>query len=80
MPNLFSSENINKMILTAMLVAMGYMFNMIVDVKHTQIVADKGQQQNIRQWQRIGQGELKTARNEEAIWWIKQILFMKDIE
>lgn len=79
MADLFSAQNINRMIITGILVAMGYMFNMIVDIKHTQIIADKGQQQNIRQWKRISRTELETARNNEAIWWIKNILFMRNL-
>lgn len=79
MSDLFNSRNINRMITTGMLVAMGYMFNMIVDIKHTQIIADKGQQQNVRQWKRIAQTELETSKNREAIWWIKNILFYKGI-
>jgi len=75
MPNLFSSENINRMLIAIICGALLILFNMVVDIKHTQIVADKGQQQNIRQWIRIGQEEIRTARNEEAIWWIKKIIF-----
>ena len=54
---LFSQQNIYKAIMAGLVLAMGYMFNMIIDNKHMMIVSDQAQQANKKQWRRISGAE-----------------------
>ena len=72
MSELFNTTNIYKIIIALIVLAMGYMFNMILDTKHSLYLSNQAQDQNKRQWQYISGLRIDMKGVKTDIEWLKK--------
>ncbi len=66
-----NKENITRVVVALMIAAIGYLFNMIYDVRHAVHITQENQAQIKRQWPRISTCEKDIAVNKNNIDWLK---------
>jgi len=74
MSELFSQANVYKILIAIIILALGYMFNMILDTRHSLYLSNKAQEANARQWKRIGEAESNIEGLDHDIEWLKFIM------
>jgi len=72
MSEFLTKENVNKVVIALMLGAIGYIFNMIFDLKHTVVIVEEQQEKIKRQWQGISENKIVGAINRNDIEWLKK--------
>ena len=70
--HLFNEKNIYKIIIAIIILALGYMFNMILDTRHLLYLSNQAQEQNVRQWQRLKMQGLDLKGAMKDIEWLKK--------
>jgi len=69
---LFSEKNIYKIVIAIIILALGYMFNMILDTRHLLYLSGEAQEQNVRQWQKISKQGLRLREVVTDVEWLKK--------
>jgi len=69
---LFSEKNIYKIVIAIIILALGYMFNMILDTRHLLYLSGEAQEQNVRQWQKLSVQGLRLREVITDVEWLKK--------